>query len=293
MRIRNSAPHSRGIAPVYARQIYEKGAAHGRSAPSRTTEKAHFADIVGLEKSDAWSRRIRTPRRSRGRDARRGFEEYGDAARSRISATRGCIWIRLRPERAKTSCSRPSWARCATSISASTPIRRPLRPSRLTRPIGRGHARTMKLTETIGIMKAYSSCVGEGPFTCRAVRRRGGKAARGRRRIRRRYGPAAPGRPVRRGGLPHTACRCQGADEMALTKLDILDSLDEIPVTVAYEAGRKGRFMISPMGMCWSRRSPSTKCSRDGGRIFPAAGKKKSCRGRRSSISHLSKKRSA
>ena len=46
-------------------------------------------------------------------------------------------------------------------------------------------------------------------------------------------------------------------------------------------------------GMCWSRRSPSTKCSRDGGRIFPAAGKKKSCRGRRSSISHLSKKRSA
>ena len=30
-------------------------------------------------------------------------------------------------------------------------------------------------------------------------------------------------------------CRAQGADEIALTKLDILDSLDEIPVTVAYE----------------------------------------------------------
>lgn len=36
----------------------------------------------------------------------------------------------------------------------------------------------------------------------------------------------------------------------------------------------EGRFMISPMGMCWSRRSPSTKCSRHGGRIFPAARKK-------------------
>ena len=32
-------------------------------------------------------------------------------------------------------------------------------------PIGAG-VPNLKLTNSIGIMKAYSSCVGEGPFTC-------------------------------------------------------------------------------------------------------------------------------
>jgi adenylosuccinate synthase len=34
-------------------------------------------------------------------------------------------------------------------------------------------------------------------------------------------------------------CRAQGADEIALTKLDILDTLNEIPVTIAYELDGK------------------------------------------------------
>ena len=66
-------------------------------------------------------------------------------------------------------------------------------------PVGAGIP-NHKIDRNIGIMKAYSSCVGEGPFTCELF-----------------------------------GCRAQGADEIALTKLDILDSLDEIPVTVAYE----------------------------------------------------------
>ena len=91
-----------------------------------------------------------------------------------------------------------------------------------------------KIDRNIGIMKAYSSCVGEGPFTCELF----GEEAEKLRAAGGEYG-AATGRPRRVGPFDVVAsrygCRAQGADEIALTKLDILDSLDEIPVTVAYE----------------------------------------------------------
>ncbi len=100
-------------------------------------------------------------------------------------------------------------------------------------PIGSGIP-GVKLDEVIGIMKAYSSCVGAGPFTCEfegeeavALREAGGE-----------YG-AATGRPRRVGGFDVVAskygAKVQGADCIALTKLDVLSYLDEIPVCVAYE----------------------------------------------------------
>ena len=99
-------------------------------------------------------------------------------------------------------------------------------------PIGAGIP-ARKLDKTIGIMKAYSSCVGEGPFTCElfgdegnALREAGGE-----------YG-AATGRPRRVGGFDIPASKfgvmVQGADEIALTKLDVLSYLDKIPVCVRY-----------------------------------------------------------
>ena len=100
-------------------------------------------------------------------------------------------------------------------------------------PVGAG-VPALKLDRTIGIMKAYSSCVGEGPFTAEmfgeeavALREAGGE-----------YG-AATGRPRRVGGFDVVAsrygCRVQGADEIALTKLDVLDGFGRIPVVEAYE----------------------------------------------------------
>ena len=100
-------------------------------------------------------------------------------------------------------------------------------------PIGAGIPGA-KLTDTIGIMKAYSTCVGEGPFTAEmfgdeaeALRKAGGE-----------YG-AATGRPRRVGPFDIPASRygvkVQGATEIALTKLDVLSYLDRIPVCVAYE----------------------------------------------------------
>lgn len=112
-------------------------------------------------------------------------------------------------------------------------------------PIGAGIP-GVKLDNVVGIMKAYSTCVGEGPFTCEwfgeeaeALRKAGGE-----------YG-AATGRPRRVGPFDVVAsrygCRVQGADEIALTKTDILSYMKKIPICVAYDIDGK-RTTDFPVG---------------------------------------------
>jgi len=100
-------------------------------------------------------------------------------------------------------------------------------------PIGAGIP-NRKLDYSLGIMKAYSTCVGEGPFTCEMF----GPEADDLRKEGFEYG-AATGRPRRVGPFDVVASRygvrCQGADEIALTKLDVLSYLDEIPVCTKYD----------------------------------------------------------
>ncbi|MDD7193744.1 MAG: adenylosuccinate synthase [Clostridiaceae bacterium] len=100
-------------------------------------------------------------------------------------------------------------------------------------PIGAGIPGTA-LNEVIGIMKAYSSCVGEGPFTCELF----GEEAEKLREAGGEYG-AATGRPRRVGGFDVPASKygvlLQGATCLALTKLDVLSCYDKIPVCVAYD----------------------------------------------------------
>ena len=101
-------------------------------------------------------------------------------------------------------------------------------------PIGAG-VPNLKLNNSIGIMKAYSSCVGEGPFTCEYF----GEEAERLRKLGGEYG-AATGRPRRVGPFDAVASRygirCQGADEIALTKLDVLE---EIEICTHYELDGK------------------------------------------------------
>ena len=104
-------------------------------------------------------------------------------------------------------------------------------------PIGAGIP-NRKLDAAIGIMKAYSTCVGEGPFTAEYF----GDAANKLREAGGEYG-AATGRPRRVGPFDVVASkygvRVQGATEIALTKLDVLSYMEEIEVCVAYELDGK------------------------------------------------------
>lgn len=93
-----------------------------------------------------------------------------------------------------------------------------------------------KISRVLGVVKAYTTRVGGGPFPTEmtnavgeALRHKGGE-----------YG-ATTGRPRRCGwldfvGLRH-AVRVNGLTGIAITKLDILDDLDTIMVCVAYRYG--------------------------------------------------------
>ena len=104
-------------------------------------------------------------------------------------------------------------------------------------PIGSGIP-NHKLDNVVGVMKAYSTCVGEGPFTCELF----GEEADKLREAGGEYG-AATGRPRRVGpfDLPASryGVRMQGADEIALTKLDVLSGFEKLPVCVAYDVNGK------------------------------------------------------
>ena len=93
------------------------------------------------------------------------------------------------------------------------------------------------IERVVATVKAYSSCVGAGPFVTDLtgpcgdeLRERGGDAGE--------YG-ATTGRPRRVGWFDAVAtrygCLVQGASELAVTLLDVLGYLDRIPVCVAYE----------------------------------------------------------
>ena len=104
-------------------------------------------------------------------------------------------------------------------------------------PVGSGLP-SAKLDAVVGVVKAYSSCVGEGPFTCEMF----GAEAEALREAGAEYG-AKTGRPRRVGPLDIVATRygvqVQGATNIALTKLDVLSYMDQIPVCAHYELDGK------------------------------------------------------
>ena len=113
-------------------------------------------------------------------------------------------------------------------------------------PIGAGIP-GRALDHVVGVLKAYSTCVGAGPFAAEKampeewlneLREAGGE-----------FG-AATGRPRRVGPFDAVASRygltCQNADKIALTKLDVLSSLKEIPLIVAYQKGSHRTVTFDP-----------------------------------------------
>jgi len=108
-----------------------------------------------------------------------------------------------------------------------------------------------EIKEVIAVVKAYSSCVGAGPFVTEifgdeasTLRERGGDAGE--------YG-ATTGRPRRMGWFDAVAtrygCMIQGATCVALTLLDVLGYLDEIPVCISYDIDGNSTldFPVTPL----------------------------------------------
>lgn len=99
-------------------------------------------------------------------------------------------------------------------------------------PVGSGLP-SVKLDEVVGVVKAYSTCVGEGPFVCELF----GEEAEQLRQAGGEYG-AKTGRPRRVGPVDVVATRygveVQGATNIALTKMDVLSYMDKIPVCSRY-----------------------------------------------------------
>jgi adenylosuccinate synthase len=113
------------------------------------------------------------------------------------------------------------------------------------------------LTRVIAVTKAYSSCVGAGPFVtelqaaeAEELRSRGGDDGE--------YGRTTR-RPRRVGWFDAVAtrygCRIQGATEVALTNLDVLGYLGRIPVCVAYQVDSE-RYEDFPTTRALERAQP-------------------------------------
>ncbi|HEY8808166.1 MAG TPA: adenylosuccinate synthase [Candidatus Limnocylindria bacterium] len=90
------------------------------------------------------------------------------------------------------------------------------------------------ITRVIGVVKAYSTAVGEGPFPTELS----GEMASALRERAEEYG-ATTGRPRRIGWFDAVAARhaqrLNAFTELAVTKLDMLGTYDEIPFCIAYE----------------------------------------------------------
>lgn len=95
-----------------------------------------------------------------------------------------------------------------------------------------------EIKDIVTVVKAYSSAVGAGAFVSEILDEEKAKELRDRGGDKGEYG-ATTGRPRRVGWFDAVAtrygCQVQGATEVALTNIDCLGYLDEIPVCIGYE----------------------------------------------------------
>ena len=102
-----------------------------------------------------------------------------------------------------------------------------------------------RIDRVVGVVKAYTTRVGEGPFpteldneTGETIRRTGGE-----------FG-ATTGRPRRCGWLDmvvvRASMRLNGLSGLAVTKLDVLTGLPELKIAVSYQCGEKTLRAVPP-----------------------------------------------
>ena len=219
---------SRGIGPCYEDKTGRRGI---RIADLLDTEffRCQLRFRHGREGGD----RQGLGHLSRKSTCRASATEYeaSPSASGPWSATPRCCSTR-RSATARTSSSKAPRAPCWTSITAPIPFVTSSSASAGGACTGTGVAPT-RIEGVIGVSKAYITRVGGGPFPTEAldgageqIRKRGNE-----------FG-AVTGRPRRCGWfdvplLRYTAT-INGFDSLVVTKLDVLDEFDRIPVCVGY-----------------------------------------------------------
>lgn len=218
----------RGIAPVYGDKYMKKGLMLGELADMDYLKK-HLEDV--LEYKNLMITGIYGEKPFSADDMLAYLEEYGKRLLPYIHDT-GLV-LRNAAKEGKSILYEAQLGVLRDIDFGIYPFTSSSSPLAAYAPIGSGTP-NIPLTRVIGIAKAYSTCVGEGPFVgemegieAERLREAGGE-----------YG-AATGRPRRVAPLDLVATRygatMQGATEIAFTKLDVLSYLDKIPVCTAYE----------------------------------------------------------
>ena len=148
------------------------------------------------------------------------------------------------------------------------------------------------LDATLVVLKAYTTRVGGGPFptelsdaTGEYLRARGNE-----------YGTST-GRPRRTGWfdavVARTAVELSGCDAVALTKLDVLDDLEEISVCVGYRLDGRDVETFRRSSRTSPGSSRGTRSARGGRRRRPASRDTRSCPRRRATTFGSSRSMSA
>ena len=147
----------------------------------------HLAGHSGVEEPDSGEgvrRQSPTPWRSC-----EAWLPTSSARRSSpISATPGPICARPRP-RASASSSRPQLGSLRDLDYGIYPYTTSSNTIAAYAPVGSGLP-SARMDRVVGVVKAYSSCVGEGPFTCEWFGQEAEQTPGGRRRVRRQDRPA-------------------------------------------------------------------------------------------------------
>jgi len=111
-----------------------------------------------------------------------------------------------------------------------------------------------ELDHVWGVAKAYTTSVGEGPFPTEQSNAAGERL----RAVGEEYG-ASTGRPRRCGWFDavavRTAVALNGIDAIALTKIDILDEFERLPICVAYQVDGR-RVELAPDTRALARAEP-------------------------------------
>lgn len=216
-----------GIAPFYSDKYQKKTVMAGELLYPAYL-KAHLADL--LEWKNLTLRKVYGAKGYTMDDLMRWVEDYGEKIKPYLCNT--TVLLRDAQKAGRKFLFEAQLGALRDLDYGIYPYTTSSNPVAAYAPVGSGLP-SAKIDEVIGVVKAYSTCVGEGPFTCEWF----GSEAEDLRKAGNEYG-AKTGRPRRVGPVDlvatHYGVEMQGATNLALTKLDVLSYMEKIPVCTHY-----------------------------------------------------------